>query len=367
MQHLRRDKDGALRSRPIIGIATTALLASGVTLAVGGVAQADTIEPTNATPTISVDTASLAMSPSMFSSSPYSVDVTVGDADSLADLNTVTLCVYNQAQGDANCADGNLDARDTALITWSRADDSFTMDATTGGGADTSYWELGQGGDTEASHTNPFPGPGTTYYSTSNYSESAVSMTMTFTFQVSEVAKEGTDWAVKAVVDDGIATANAGDTSGYTTAWYGRVATQRASKAWTSVAAGGSATTNDYSSGTLITNGGADVMMDIASTFTDGQTTISNGGGTADTAVSANRQYAMDIDKDATYNDGAGAAAQRLTGSLADVETGVLTSGTTEAGDASVGQSFKLWLGNRIPRQDLNTYSGTLTVGITAD
>ncbi|MFN8126397.1 MAG: hypothetical protein U0R64_07815 [Candidatus Nanopelagicales bacterium] len=333
------------------GAGVAALLAAS--LGVVGVtsAQADDVNPSNATPTVAIDTDTLSMAPDNgVGDNIYTVAVTVGDANSLEDLNTVTLCLYSTADGDATCT--NQDARNTALITWTRSGDTFDIDATSG--TEASNWELGTGGDSEASTNNAS-------YSYSGYVATDVSMQILYRFRVSDATRQGA-WSVRAVANDGDATQTANDTTGYSASWYGRVATQRAGYNWGDVASGSSATADNLSAGTVVANGGSDIQMATTSFF-NGTTTISNAGGTTNTSVSADRQFAIDVDPGVSY-DGTGTG--RLTGSLADVETGDLLTGTTEAGDTSSTQSFKLWLGNKAPRA-ASPYSGTVTVGVTED
>lgn len=336
-------------------LATGALLGASLVAGVTGTASAEEFDPANAAPTVSIDTSTLTMSPdSGVGDNIYTIAATVGDANSLLDLNTVTLCLYKVGApnaGDASCA--TQDPQSTAKITWTRSIDEFDVDASSG--TESSNWELGTGGDAEPSTNNAS-------YSYSAYSASGTSMTMQYRFRVSDVATEGTDWAVRVVAADGDTTTTANDTTGFSVNWYGRVATQRSGYDWAEVTTGSSSTANALSAGTIVTNGGSDVQMST-STFTDGTTSLANALGTTNTAVSTDREFAIDVDPGATYD---GTGTSRLIGSLADVETGDLTSGTVEAGSTGSTQSFKLWLGNSVPRSG-TPYTGTVTVGVTQD
>lgn len=336
-------------------LATGALLGASLVAGVAGTASADEFDPANAAPTVSIDTSTLTFTPdSGVGDTIYTIAATVGDANSLVDLNTVTLCLYKVGApnaGDPTCATQN--PQSTAKITWTRGINEFDIDASSG--AESSNWELGTGGDAEPSTNNAT-------YSYSAYNAASTSMTMQFRFRVSDVATEGTDWAVRVVADDGDTTTTANDTTDWTVNWYGRVATQRSGYDWADVTTGSSATANGLSAGTLVTNGGSDIQMST-STYTDGATTIDNALGAADSAVNVDRQFAIDVDTGATYD---ATGTTRLTGSLVDVETGDLTSGTVEAGSTGSTQSFKLWLGNAIPRSG-SPYTGTVTVGVTQD
>ncbi len=362
---------------PAVGIIAAGLLASGFTVCVAGAARADTFEPTNATPQVTLADQSATMTPDDYTDNgAYEIDATVSDSDTLADLNSVTLCIYEKGQNaTGSCLDGALDARHTARITWTRTapTNNFEITARSGGGTDNTFWALGTGGDSApAALSNTFNGQGgaqDSWYNISNYVESATSMQMKFFFRPSEVAKESVNWAVKVTADDGIAQDSASDETGYTMAHHARVQTQRSPVSWGSVTTGGSATpgsAQDVSSGTLVTNGGTDVQMST-STFTDTQTTLSNAGGTTNTngVNSVFRGFAIDVDPGAGAYDGTGTT--RLSASLADVETSVLSSGTTESGDTTPAQSFKLWLGTNIPRLNTNSYQGTISIGVTAD
>lgn len=193
-------------------LATGALLGASLVAGVTGTASAEEFDPANAAPTVSIDTSTLTMSPdSGVGDNIYTIAATVGDANSLLDLNTVTLCLYKVGApnaGDASCA--TQDPQSTAKITWTRSIDEFDVDASSG--TESSNWELGTGGDAEPSTNNAS-------YSYSAYSASGTSMTMQYRFRVSDVATEGTDWAVRVVAADGDTTTTANDTTGFSVNW----------------------------------------------------------------------------------------------------------------------------------------------------
>lgn len=336
-----------------------ALTAGGMAVFAASPSQAEEFDPTNIAPTVTSVTDTLAMSPDQaIGDAVYTIAATVGDANSLQDLNTVTVCLYNQAQGVSTCGDADHDARDTVLMTWTRSTDTFTIDATTGG-ADASNWNLGHttsADDSEASNV-------AANYSYSAFTGTNTSMNMLFTFRTSEVAKEGTNWGVLVTADDGDTTGTASDTAGYTVAHYARVATQRSAVDWNTVVAETKTASSNVNAGTFIANGGTDLQMSVT-TYTDGTTTLANAGGSPDDALTADRQFALDVDLDDTYN--AGANDFRLSSSLTDIETAVLTAGTTEAGDNSTLHGFQFQHGGAVPRSG-TPYTATVLVGVTAD
>ena len=340
--------------------AVLGLAAGGMVAVSASPAAADEFDPTNVAPAVSSVTDTLAMAPDQeISDNVYTIDATVTDANSLLDLNTVTVCLYNVGQGVSTCGDADQDARDTVLMTWTRSNDTFTIDATTGG-TDNSHWNLGHVGTTDDSEVSANTNAN---YSFSSYSAAATSMNMRFTFRTSEVAKEGTNWGVLVTANDGDTTGTAADTVGYTVAHYARVSAQRAEQDWNTVAAETKTEVNNVSAGTVISNGGTDIQMSI-SAYTDGTTALTNAGGSADDAVTTDRQFAMDVDVDDNFD--AGSNDTRLTSSLAEVDPAVLSSGTGEAGDATILQGFQFQHGGGVPRSGA-AYTATVVVGVTAD
>lgn len=342
-------------SKALACATSAALITGGIVFAASAPAQADQFDPENAPPQITGVTPTIAMAPdSTTGDNIYTVAATVSDADTLLDLNTVTVCLYRQTEGDPACADSNQDARDTALLTWTRATDSFAIDATTGG-SDNSYWELGVGGDDEVS--TDLAG-----YSRSNYNPTASSMEMRFTFRVSEVAREGA-WAVRVIANDGDAVDTVNDTDGYTMAHFSRVMTNRSAQDFGEIESEGSADIDNVTAGVIIANGGVDLSLAVGG-FSNGQTALVNAGGDVGDAVTVDRSFALEADNDGSFDGGVNAI--RVAGVPTEITTGILAGGTTEAGTPGPAQGFRLYQGGGIPRNG-SPYSATVTVGVEAD
>lgn len=107
-----------------------ALVAGGMTVIAVGPAQADTFSPGNTAPTVGTVTLGRSITPAADGSAVQNVNVTVGDVDSLLDLNTVRLCMYDESHGHglrhSECAerdDPHLDAFRVAFWCFARGND----------------------------------------------------------------------------------------------------------------------------------------------------------------------------------------------------------------------------------------------------
>lgn len=380
------------RAMPKIGFLTVSV---GLVLALSSPAWADTVTVPNSPPVISGLTSELTMRPDANSSTNtygsgvngvYTINLTVSDVDRIADLSSVTLCLYHVTEGDPTCADTSgshvQNAKNTVLLSWARTDESFSIDATAGSGAtnapDASWWALGHGSESAgrdennsltSTNTNPT-------YSYANYSPSASAMDMRFTFRISEAAREGA-WGIRAIatdIDNGRDTVN--DTTGYSMGWYGAIEAQRASFDFGQVESGSTSDANDVSAGLVQANGGSDIDYKIIDNrFIDGDKELVNAGGTVG-SLPGNGQFAYDCDADSTFNltTGPDTTGTRVIDSEREVERGqfavdsptsaVEEEGTTESPDNRSKQSCRLYVG---PDNVKGSYEGTVVTGITQD
>jgi hypothetical protein len=170
-------------------LAALALTAVGVSVLSASPASADVLLTANTTPTVGSTSFTMpgtaAFEPdSDASDEVYAYNVTVGDAESLNDLQTVTVCLYQSLKEDASAGEGNdtcaaINPANTVLLTWTQATDAFTI----GAGAST-FWAL----DTVIPSTR---------------SGALVDTTAAFVFRftVSEAMREGT-WTAKVTATD---------------------------------------------------------------------------------------------------------------------------------------------------------------------
>lgn len=306
-----------------------ALVAGGMTVIAVGPAQADTFSPGNSTPTVASVTTGGTYQPATGGSVGYQIDATVGDADSLLDLNTVVLCLYKTTGGDSTCA--TPDAQNTMKLTWTRSANTFA---------------LLPGSSTWADNVS----------TTTTYSPTGTSMVVNFKFKVGQAALAG-GWTGKVTATD-MSAASANGSGTHTVNYFSSI-TSRASQAFGTVASGATGVTIDnVSDGSIVANASSKVTMLQAAGFTDGTTTAGIATGAAGSAVSATN-VALDCGNAATY---AGSTGQiRLSTSPATLQTPVLENGTSEAGTTSLVNSCKLINGGRLP---VASYSATVTTGV---
>ncbi|HWM18932.1 MAG TPA: hypothetical protein VNO51_04550 [Ilumatobacteraceae bacterium] len=171
-------------------LAALALTAVGVSALSATPASADELLTANTAPTVAGTSFTMPVPQTAFepdsdeSDEVYAYNVTVGDAESLNDLQTVTVCLYQSLKEDATAGEGDntctaINPANTVRLTWSQATDAFTI----GAGAST-FWAL----DTVAPSTR---------------SGALVDTTAAFVFRftVSEAMREGT-WTAKVTATD---------------------------------------------------------------------------------------------------------------------------------------------------------------------
>lgn len=320
-------------SRAVFGAFASAALVGGVMVGMAAPASADDYTPGNSTPTVNITAVPATMQPAAEGgSATYTVEADVGDADTLLDLNTVTLCLYRTGVGDDTCA--TTDPQNTAKLVWTRATDTFAMTS----GAST-FWANDA--------------------SVSNYVATAVSMSMDFKFKISEATLQG-GWTAKVIAADGTATPEDTD-AGITTNYYGNVDTNRATQSFGTIASGGSALKENISDGTLQVNGSTDIFYAVAN-FTDGTTTATNMQATStDVAVPPTAtKFAYDCKDAVTFGE---SGAFRVAGTATEIDSGVLSGGTAEGGSTATVASCRLSSGGQLP---VASYSAAVTVTVAA-
>ena len=311
-------------------LGAAAAVAGAAVLSVAGIASGDEFDPGNSAPSVSSPSLSAAIVPdSGASNSQYSYAVTVGDADTLEDLSTVSVCLYRTSGGDATCATPDP-ATDVAL-TWTRATGVFAVDD---GGAN-DYWANG---------TAPAPSAPTL---------SATSGTFTFTFTVSEAMREG-GWTATVTATDASAASATDATATTAVAWYGAI-TARVSQEFGTVAAGATGATG--TSTPTVTANGTSTFGLSAGAFGSGGSSFSLASGLP-TDVPAAGEVALDCTMGATFVEG---SATRVGATETIAGTSQTPTGTPEGGSA-LASTCRLSHGGGRP---IGTYTGTVvnTVG----
>ncbi|MDP4014270.1 MAG: hypothetical protein U0990_01765 [Candidatus Nanopelagicales bacterium] len=308
-----------------VGLASVALIAGALTAVAVTPAQA-----TNTAPVVSGLTAGFAMQPAANGTSDtYQINAEITDADTLLDLNTVTLCLYHTTQGTSTCS--STDAQNTMKIVWTQATNAFALTS----GAST-YW---------ADQT-----------SVSNYVATNTAMVMNFKFKISEAALQGAWTAAVTALDTSAGEDSAADAN-YSVAYYGAINTHRVPQDYGTLAKDASATAQNISHGTLQANGASNIYYSVAD-LTDGTTTMTNAGGLV-TAAPTVTEFALDcLGGSATYDN---TGAVRIGAGATEVHSNILTGGAVEGGNNTNVASCRLTSGGRVPA---GTYSGAVTVTV---
>lgn len=298
-------------------------------------AQADTFQPGSSNTTVTFTTAPLTGGSSIQpaangSGGPYTISATIADANTLLDVASVDLCLYNNAVGDPNCGALNLDPQDTVKITWVPTN-TFAL-------LPVSHWS--------------------NQSSTSTYNPLSTSMTINFKFNVSEVALMGA-WTAKITATAVLPGSGGSASQAANVNYFSQITAQRASQAFGTVESGESATALDKTDGTIIANGSSDISLAQAA-FSDGTTTAGIADGSPGTAPDPT-EVALDCKAGATYSD---SGAIRLSTTPAALATDVLQTGTTELGSTANHNSCQLTNGGELPSS--SSYSALVTVGVGA-
>ena len=215
----------------------------GLTISATGAAHADEFSTANTAPTVTTPALSTPMQPDTGASDAvYSYAVVVGDAESLNDLSTVTVCLYLTTGGDSTCA--TPDPTTDVSMTWTQTTNAFTMASGT-----SAYWALGAEGNVSVSPTL-----------------TNTSGTFTFNFMVSEAMREG-EWTAAVTATD-VSAATGSDATATTTVNHYSAITTRVAQDFGTVAAGAAGAISTATP-TVISNGRTTYSA-TASNFTDG-------------------------------------------------------------------------------------------------
>jgi len=327
--------------RPSLQRHLAGALALGTSLAfvVGAApAGADLFAPSNTAPTVSSPAFTMPGTQTSFepdagsSDEAYAYGLTVGDAKTLNDVNTVSVCLYHSlkedglttGEGDNTCA--TINPQNTVKLTWTRSTNAFSISA-----GSSTYWALGTGADASS-------GPSDL---------TATSGTVTFRFKVSEAMREGT-WTAKVTATDTSAAAATDSSVTKTVAAYSSI-TARTQKDYGTVAANTAATATDSP---MVTSNGATTMSLTAGNFSDGtySFTLKTDGLTS--IGPAAGQVTFDCKVGGTFDE---LTSTRVGTAATSIGTATST-GTAENG-SSVSNSCRLQHGGQRP---VSTYSFTV-------
>lgn len=311
-----------------LGVVASLLALMGLTLSAVGVASADEFTTANSAPTVSSPSLSASIQPDAGASDTvYSYSVTVGDADTLNDLSTVTVCLYRTTGGDSTCA--TPDPTTTVKLTWTQSTDAFTIDD----GSVNDYWALGSGADASTSPTL-----------------TGTSGTFTYKFTVSEATREG-GWTAAVTATDTSAAAASDSTATTTVNHYSAITTRVSQDFGTlsaSLASGGTST----ASPTMTANGQTTYSM-TAGDFTDGTYTFTLKTTGLTSEGPAAGEVTFDCEVASTFTE---SSAVRVGSTSTQLSADETTTGTPEGGSA-VDNSCRLAHGGQRP---VSTYTFTV-------
>lgn len=306
-------------------IAIMALM--GLTLSAVGVASAEQFAPANTAPTVATPTLSASIQPDAGASGTvYSFGITVGDADTLNDLSTVTVCLYLTTGGDSTCA--TPDPTTDVKLVWTQSTNAFTIDD----GSVNSYWALGTGADVSASPTL-----------------TGTSGTFTYKFTVSEATREG-GWTAAVTADDGVATAS--NSAATTTVNHYSAITTRVSQDFGTLGSGLVNGVVKTASPTVTANGQTTYSM-TAGNFTDGTYTFTLKTTGLTSEAPAAGEVTFDCQVASTFTE---ASAVRVGSTSTQLSANQTSTGTAEGGTA-VDNSCRLAHGGQRP---VSTYTATV-------
>ncbi len=304
----------------------------GLTLSAAGVASADQFATTNSAPTVSSPTLSASIQPDAGpSDTVYSYSITVGDADTLNDLDTVAVCLYQTTVGDSTCA--TPDPTTDVKLTWTQSTNGFTIED----GSVNDYWALGTGADASVSPTL-----------------TGTSETFTFKFTVSEATREG-GWTAAVTATDTSA-ASASDSAATTTVNHYSAITTRVSQDFGTLSAGLGGAGTSIASPTVTANGQTTYSM-AAGDFTDGTYTFALKTTGLTSEGPAAGEVTFDCDVASTFTEGSSTRVLSTSTQLSAAET---ATGTAEDG-AALDNACRLAHGGQRP---VSTYSFTVVNAI---
>lgn len=304
----------------------------GLSLSAVGVASAELFATANTAPTVATPTLSTPIQPDAGASDTvYSYSIVVGDADTLNDLSTVTVCLYLTTGGDSTCA--TPDPTTDVKLVWTQSTNAFTIDD----GSVNSYWALGTAANASTSPTL-----------------TGTSGTFTFQFTVSEATREG-GWTAAVTADDGVATAS--NSTATTTVNHYSSITTRVSQDFGTLGSGLVNGVVRTASPTVTANGQTTYSM-TAGNFTDGTYTFTLKTTGLTSEAPAAGEVTFDCQVASTFTEG---SAVRV-GSTSTQLSGTQTSTGTAEGGVAVDNSCRLAHGGQRP---VSTYTATVlnTVG----
>jgi hypothetical protein len=261
----------------------------------------------------------------------YAVKVTVTDANTLDDLNTVEVTIFYDSDGDDDPADvpSSGDTQDAAILTCTvGAVPAWDIDPSA-----STTWSILSGNCTQPALTS----------STGDF---------WFHFIPGKVATEALDWDAYGEADDGGGTPGTlYDGSDYDMDWYGEIAVNTASVDWGSVAPGadfGASTMETGIEVTYIANGAYDENVSVSNPWTgvSGNTTLE------ETGSPAANQFSLRADDTAVL--GSSVLVEQSPSYVNIDGTGTQTG---ESGDNVTSNTLWLKLGTPFVT---DTYNGTI-------
>jgi len=311
-----------------LGVVASLLALLGLTLSAVGVASADQFALANTAPTVATPSLSTPIQPDAGASAAvYSYSIVVGDADTLNDLSTVTLCLYLTTGGDSTCA--TPDPTTDVKLVWTQSTNAFTIDD----GSVNSYWALGSGVDASSSPTL-----------------TGTSGTFTYKFTVSEATREG-GWTAAVTATDSSAAAASNSTATTTVNHYSAITT-RVSQDFGTLGSGLVNGVVRTATPTVTANGQTTYSM-TGGNFTDGTytfTLLTTGLTSAGPAVG---EVTFDCQVASTFTEG---SATRVGATSTQLSAAQTATGTPEGGTA-VANSCRLAHGGQRP---VSTYTATV-------
>lgn len=308
--------------RVVVSMSMVALL--GLTVTATGIAQADEFITGNTAPTVATPALSASIQPDTGASAVvYSYSVVVGDADTLNDLSTVTVCLYLTVGGDATCA--TPDPATDVQLTWTESTNAFTI-----ANGSTTYWALGTEGNVS---TAPIL--------------TDTSGTYTFNFTVSEAMREGS-WTAAVTATD-VSAATASNSAATATVNHYSAITARVGQAYGTVTSGLGNGVVSTASPTVSSNGQTTYSA-TAGDFTDGTYTFTLKTDGLTSVAPAAGQVTFDCQVAATFTE---ASAFRVGSTSTLLSAAETSTGTIEDG-STVANSCRLAHGGERP---VSTYS----------
>lgn len=318
-------------------ISATALSVVGV-----GPARAEQFAPANTAPTVSSPAFTMPGTLTAFepdagaSDEVYAYGVTVGDADTLNDLNTVVVCLYHSlhedgvtaGEGDNTCT--TINAKNTVKLTWTRSTNAFAIDDNSAN----PYWALGAGADASSAPADL----------------TLTSGSLSFKFTVSEAMREGT-WTAKVTATDVSAATAVNSAVTKAVSAYSSIIARTQKNFGAALAANTGSEATD--SPTVISNGKTTVSL-TSGNFVNGAYSFALKTDGATSVAPAAGQVTFDCMTGATFTE---ASATRVAASATSLGASSGTSTGTAEGGSAVSNTCRLKHGGQRP---VGTYSFTV-------